>query len=85
MNYEFEVLTIRDLDFKDHDGKPVSGMQLWLIGETSDPAWNGYEVVKVWIPKGHKLEADVSILKRFDRIEVTFDRRGKPSAIKLVA
>lgn len=82
--YNFEVLTVRDLDFKDDNGKPVCGMQLWLIGESSEPAWNGYEVCKLWIPDGHKLESDVCQLKRGDQISVKFDRRGKPIEIQLI-
>lgn len=47
MNEVFEVLTVRDLDFKDDRGKDVVGMQLWLIRETDEKAWNGFEVLKV--------------------------------------
>ena len=82
--YEFEVLTVRDLDFEDDRGKQVSGMQLWLIGSSVDPAWNGWEVVKIWIPTDHKLESDVAQLKRDDQIRVGFDRRGKPIQIELL-
>ena len=81
--YDFEVLTVRDLDFEDNSGKSVSGMQLWLIGASSEPAWNGWEVVKLWIPDGHKLESDVAQLKRGVNIRVQFDRRGKPIHIQL--
>lgn len=83
--YDFEVLTVRDLDFEDNSGKSVSGMQLWLIGGSAEPAWNGWEVVKLWIPDGHKLESDVAQLKRGDNIRVQFDRRGKPIQIELVS
>ena len=83
--YEFEVLTVRDLDFNDEKGKPICGMQLWVIGGSADPAWNGWEVVKLWIPEGHKLESDVAQLKRGDNIRVQFDRRGKPIQIALAS
>lgn len=78
MNEQFEVLTVRDLDFKDDRGKDVVGMQLWLIRVTDEKSWNGYEVLKVWIPDGHKCESAVSELKRGDMIQISWDRRGKP-------
>lgn len=80
----FEVLTIRNLDFIDKDKKPVKGMQLWLLGETAEPSWNGYEVVKLWIREGHFLESSVNALVRGDRITVDFDRKGRPARIELV-
>lgn len=81
MNEKFEVLTVRDLDFKDDRGKDVKGMQLWLIRETDEKAWNGYEVLKVWIPDGHRSEVDVAALKRCDVILISWDRRGKPVSV----
>ena len=78
MNEQFEVLTVRDLDFKDDRGKDVVGMQLWLIRETDEKSWNGCEVLKVWIPDGHRCESEVAELKRGDMIQITWDRRGKP-------
>lgn len=83
MNEVFEVLTVRDLDFQDKNNKNVKGMQLWLIRETDEKAWNGWEVLKVWIPDGHRCESDVAILKRGDVIQITWDRRGKPVNIQL--
>lgn len=85
MNYNFKVLTVRDLEFENGTGRLVQGMQLWVIGESAEPAWNGYEVVKLWIPWGHKLEDVVQHLKHDDVITVTFDRHGKPIAIELAA
>ncbi len=84
MNELFEVLTVRDLDFKDDRGKDVVGMQLWLIRETDDKAWNGYEVLKVWIPDGHRFESAVAELKRGDMIQISWDRRGKPVEINRI-
>ena len=81
MNENFEVLTVRDLDFKDDRGKEVKGMQLWLIRETDEKSWNGFEILKVWIPDGHRCESDVAALKRGDIIQITWDRRGKPVQI----
>lgn len=85
MNEVFEVLTVRDLDFQDQQNRQVKGMQLWLIRPSDDKAWNGWEVTKVWIPDGHRLESDVAMLKRGDQIQISWDRRGKPVIIELVA
>lgn len=83
MNEVFEVLTVRDLDFQDQNKKQVKGMQLWLIRETDEKSWNGWEVLKVWIPDGHRCESDVAMLHRGDVIQITWDRRGKPVQIAL--
>ena len=82
--YMYKVLTVRDLDFLDDNNRPVKGQQLWCLGESSDPQWNGWEVVKIWIPDGHSMETVVSQLKLDDMIEVQFDRRGKPVNISKV-
>lgn len=79
--YDFKVLTVRDLDFLDDNKRPVKGQQLWVLGKSVDPQWNGYEVVKIWIPDGNPLETVVSQLRLDDNIKVQFDRRGKPVEI----
>lgn len=79
--YDFKVLTVRDLDFLDKDNRPVKGQQLWLLGESTDPAWNGWEVAKLWIADGNPLETIVSQLRLDDMVKVQFDRRGKPLQI----
>lgn len=79
--YKFKVLTVRDLDFLDDNKRPVKGQQLWVLGESSAPEWNGWEVVKIWIPDGHIQEIVVSQLRLDDMIQVQFDRRGKPVSI----
>lgn len=85
MYEEFEVLTIRDLDFTDDRGKEVKGQQLWLIHSTDDKSWLGNEVIKVWIPDGHRAELDVAGLKRGDHVRIQWDRRGKPVTVELVS
>lgn len=82
--YKYKVLTVRDLDFMDDNKRPVKGQQLWVLGESADPQWNGWEVVKIWIPDGHSMETVVSQLQLNDMIEVQFDRRGKPVTISKV-
>lgn len=84
MNYKFEVLTVRDISFEDDSGRQVEGMQLWLIGETQDKAWNGWEVLKVWIDSKSKLVSDVQQLRRGDHVQVSFNRRGKAEMITLL-
>lgn len=82
---EFEVLTVRDLDFLDDRNRPVKGMQIWVIQQSNDPAWNGWEVSKIWIPDGSHLETTAAALKRGDHIGVIFDRRGKPFSMELLS
>lgn len=85
MNEKFEVLTVRDIQFKDKaTDREISGMQLWLLGETSDPAWNGYEVLKLWIPSDSSMAADVHQLRRCDHVQVSFGRNGKARMITLL-
>jgi hypothetical protein len=80
---EFKVLTVRDVSFIDDHGKEVTGKQLWLCGETVDTGWNGWEVIKLWFPRGHQLEGVVSGLKHDDLVYIDFNRRGKPQTIEV--
>lgn len=84
MNYNFEVLTLRDINFQDPNGRQVEGIQLWLTGETDDKSWHGWEVLKLWIGKESKLYKDVYDLRRGDHVQVSFDRRGKAQFITLL-
>lgn len=79
--FECKVLTVRDLDFVDDNKRPVKGQQLWVLAESAEPQWNGYEVAKIWFPDGHALETTVSQLRLNDKIQVQFDRRGKPISL----
>lgn len=82
MSEKFEVLTVRDISFKDEKtNRQIEGMQLWLIGESQDKAWNGWEVLKVWIDAGSSMAADVHLLRRGDNVQVSFGRNGKPRMI----
>ena len=84
MNYQFEVLTVRDINFQDNEGRKVSGKQLWVIGATEEESWHGFEVMKIWINNGTKLDAAAQQLRRGDQILVTFNRRGKVETIDLL-
>lgn len=76
-----KVLTVRDVEFKDDNDKLVKGMQLWVCGETEEKAWNGFEVIKIWVPDGSPLEDIVAMLKHDDEVMIEFNRRGKAQAI----
>lgn len=84
MNEKFEVLTVRDISFQDDKGRKVEGMQLWLIGETQDKSWNGWEVLKIWVDANSSMAVDVRQLRRCDHVQVAFDRRGKAKMITLL-
>lgn len=85
MTEKFKVLTIRDIRFKDKESdREVSGMQLWLLGQTSDPAWRGYEVLKLWISSDSQMASDVHQLRHGDEVQISFGRNGKPRSIDLV-
>lgn len=84
MNYQYEVLTVRDINFKDPTGREVSGMQLWVIGATEEESWHGYEVMKIWINNGTRLESVVHQCRHGDQINVTFNRRGKVETIDII-
>lgn len=84
MNYQFEVLTVRDIHFKDNDGREVSGYQLWVVGPTEEKSWNGYEVVKFWINSGSRLESIVQQVRKGDMVNITFNRRGKIETIDII-
>lgn len=85
MNEKFEVLTVRDISFKDDkSGRQIEGMQLWLIGESQDKSWNGWEVLKLWIDANSPMAVDVHQLRRCDHVQVSFGRNGKPRMITLL-
>lgn len=82
---KFKVLTVRDVEFTDDSNNTVKGMQLWVCGESAEEGWNGWEVVKIWVPDGHKLEDITAMLKHDDEVMIEFNRRGKAVQIELVA
>ena len=84
MTENFEVLTVRDISFQDDKGRKVEGMQLWLIGETQDKSWNGWEVLKIWVDSSSPMAVDVHQLRRCDHVQVSFDRKGKARSITLL-
>lgn len=78
MQNRFKVLTVRDVQFKDdRTGEVVSGQQLWVCGESLEDGWNGWEVIKIWIPDRDSREDIVAVLQHDDIVELEFNRRGK--------
>lgn len=85
MNEKFEVLTIRDIKFTDKStNREISGMQLWVTGQTDDPSWNGWEVLKIWVDSNSSMAPDVHQLRRGDHVQVSFGRNGKARMITLL-
>ena len=82
--FECEVLTVRDVNFKDQTGKEVVGSKLYVIAECNENGWNGYEIADFWFGDGHVLESFVSSLTHGDKIIIEFNRKGRPSHIQLV-
>lgn len=85
MTQHFEVLTIRDISFKDQKSdRQIEGMQLWLTGATDDKSWNGWEVFKLWIDSNSAMASDVHQLRRGDHVQIDFGRNGKPRMVTLL-
>lgn len=82
--FEFEVLTVRDLDFVDNRNHPVKGRQIWVIGPSSSSGWRNWQVLKLWFPDSSSFYVAASSLQRGDRIFVTFDFNGKASGFELI-
>lgn len=82
---EFKVLGIKEVNFTDEQGKPISGCQLFLIGQTHEPGWReGYEVLKTWISADGDLAPVVAGLCHDDHVLVDFSRKGKVIGIARV-
>lgn len=82
---EFEVLTVRDINFTNDQQQTVIGVQLWVCSPTVEPGWNGWEVSKIWIPGDHGLYSNVKMLEHGDKVNIVFNHKGKPESIALAA
>lgn len=80
---DFEVLTLRDIDFTDDKGNRVVGKQLYVQGLNNENGWHDYEVVKFWFPDNHRLMKTVSGLKHGDIVTIRFNYRGRPDYIEV--
>ena len=81
MNIMAKVLAIKRLDFKNDDGESIQGRQLWVCASSTEPAWNGHEVLKIWVPDDDPHLPDLLALINGDTVEVAFNRRGKPYVV----
>lgn len=79
----FKVLAIKHVSFTDDQGNYVEGDQLWLVGETKDPVWNGREVLKVWLPVGSEIAKILDEIDNDFMVIVEFNRRGKALSIEV--
>lgn len=85
MTERFEVLTVRDISFEDKkENRKIEGMQVWLLCESSDPSWNGWEVLKIWVDAKSSMAADAHQLRRGDHVQVSFGRNGRARTITLL-
>ncbi len=76
-----KVLAVRRLDFTTVKEEKIQGRQLWACAPTDDPAWNGHEVLKIWVPDTDIHAPDCAALIHGDTIEIDFNRRGKPFVV----
>lgn len=75
-----EVVAIRYLDFKDKDGEPIVGYQVFLALESGARGWcNGREIIKAWIPVGHELVTSgyIATLRPGSPVAFVWNRYGK--------
>ena len=76
-----KVLAIKRLDFETDDGEKIQGRQLWVCAPSDEPAWNGHEVLKIWVADSANDAADCAALIHGDTVEIDFNRRGKPYVV----
>lgn len=82
---ECKVLAVKKVDFTNQDsGDRIVGHQIYVSSPTRDPAWNGTEVIKCWVPDGSPMESNALLLSNGDTVMVEFNRRGKAVAFDLV-
>ena len=75
------VLATRRLDFTTDDGEQILGRHLWVCIPSTEPDWNGHEVLKIWVSDSAKDAADCAALIHGDTVEIDFNRRGKPYVV----
>lgn len=81
---EAKVLAVKNVKFtNDNTGELIEGCQVWLMMETCDPAWNGWEVFKVWAAAGSDMFALAGTLRYDDVVRLILTRTGKVCAMSL--
>ena len=78
MKITAKVLAVRRLDFITDKNETVKGYQVWVCAPSTEKAWNGYEVMKVWVSDKDTLACDAAALLHDDSVTVEFNRYGKP-------
>lgn len=82
--YESKVLGVKYVKFtNEQTGELIEGRQVWLHMETPDPAWNGWEVFKVWAAAGTELFALAGSLRVDDIVRLSLSRTGKVCGMSL--
>ena len=76
-----KVLAVKRLDFETEDKEKIQGLQVWVCIPSAEPAWNGHEVTKIWVPDSAKDAPDAAALLHGDIIDIDFNRRGKPFVV----
>lgn len=75
---EAKVLAVKYVKFtNDGTGELIEGRQVWMMMETPDPAWNGWEVFKVWAAAGTDMFALAGSLRCDDVVRLSLTRTGK--------
>ena len=75
MNEVWNVLTYRDYDFQDNNGRNVRGRIMHCYRPTQDPDWHGCEYAKMSVP--YDSEAYRMAPVTGAAYQLSFDRRGK--------
>lgn len=78
MKITAKVLAVKRVDFINDDGEPVKGHQVWVCAPSTESAWNGHEVMKIWVKDGDIHAGDAAALLHDDPVIIEFNRRGKP-------
>ena len=73
-----KVLAVKRVDFTNDEGDHIVGRQIWCCIPATEPAWNGAEVLKIWVADDSSAAGDAAALLNGDDVIVEFTRRGKP-------
>lgn len=73
-----KVLATKRVDFENDEGEQILGRQLWVCVPSDEPAWNGHEVLKIWVADTANDAGKCSALRHGDEVAIDFNRRGKP-------
>ena len=74
-NNTWTVVTYRDYDFTDKDGRAVKGRNLFCVRETSEPSWAGLEFAKFGISCNVPAYDFIPVCG--DSYELAFNRYGR--------